>query len=48
MSGALIELVAKGVQDIYLLDDDLSSSLFQSVFEKHTNFSQAPRDVQMP
>lgn len=43
MSGALIELVAKGVQDIYLLDDDLSSSLFQSVFEKHTNFSQAPR-----
>ena len=43
MSGSLIQLVSKGVQDIYLSSENITNSLFQSKYNKHTNFSQAPK-----
>jgi hypothetical protein len=42
MSGALIQLVSKGVQDIYLNGDE-GHSFFRMKFTRHTNFSQAPK-----
>lgn len=44
MSGALIQLVSKGVQDIYLTNED-GHSFFRSKFTRHTNFSQAPKFI---
>ena len=41
MSGALIELVAKGVQDAYLTGDP-QVSFFRDVYKRHTNFAFAP------
>ena len=43
MSGALISLVSKGVQDVYLTNNDTGTSLFRSKYARHTNFSQSPR-----
>ena len=43
MSGSLITLVSKGVQDAYLINNDGGSSLFKTVFTRHTNFSMAPK-----
>ncbi len=43
MSGALISLVSKGVQDAYLTNNDGNASFFQSRYSRHTNFSQAPK-----
>lgn len=42
MSGALIQLVSKGVQDVYLSSDE-GHSFFRMKFARHTNFSQAPK-----
>ena len=42
MSGALIQLVSKGIQDVYLTSDD-GHSFFRMKFTRHTNFSQAPK-----
>ena len=44
MSGALIQLVSKGVQDIYLTSDE-GHSFFRTKFTGHTNFSQAPKFI---
>lgn len=44
MSGALIQLVSKGVQDVYLTSDE-GHSFFRSKFTRHTNFSQAPKFI---
>ena len=42
MSGALVQLVSKGVQDVYLTSDE-GMSLFSMKYKRHTNFAQAPR-----
>ena len=42
MSGALIQLVSKGVQDVYLMTEE-GHSFFRIKFTRHTNFSQAPK-----
>ena len=44
MSGALIQLVSKGVQDVYLMSDE-GHSFFRTKFMRHTNFSQAPKFI---
>lgn len=44
MSGALIQLVSKGAQDMYLTSDD-GHSFFRMKFMRHTNFSQAPKFI---
>lgn len=42
MSGALVQLVSKGAQDVYITSDD-GASLFSMKYKRHTNFAQAPR-----
>lgn len=42
MSGALIQLVSKGVQDVYLTHET-GQSFFRMKFPRHTNFSQCPK-----
>jgi hypothetical protein len=42
MSGALIQLVSKGVQDAYLISGE-GHSFFRTKFTRHTNFSQVPK-----
>ena len=44
MSGALIQLVSKGVQDVYLNSEE-GHSFFRMKFMRHTNFSQAPKFI---
>jgi len=44
MSGALTELVAKGVQDAYLTGDP-QVSFFHQAYKRHTNFAQKPVKV---
>ena len=44
MSGALIQLVSKGVQDVYLTSEE-GHSFFRTKFVRHTNFSQAPKFI---
>lgn len=44
MSGALIQLVSKGIQDVYLSGDE-GHSFFRMKFMRHTNFSQAPKFI---
>ena len=46
MSGALIQLVSKGVQDVYLTSEE-GHSFFRMKFTRHTNFSQAPKLIKM-
>jgi hypothetical protein len=41
MTGGLIQLVAKGVQDIYLTNDP-QITFFKIVYRRHTNFSTQP------
>ena len=41
MSGALVELVAKGAQDAYLTGDP-QVSFFHQAYKRHTNFAQKP------
>ena len=38
MAGGLLELVARGVQDIYLIGDP-QITFFKVVYKRHTNFS---------
>ena len=38
MGGGLMELVAKGAQDIYLTGNP-NVTYFKSIFKRHTNFS---------
>ena len=45
MSGALIELVAKGAQDAYLTGEP-QVSFFHQTYKRHTNFAQKPVPVQ--
>ena len=44
MSGALIQLVSRGPQDVYLMNDE-GHSFFRTKFVRHTNFSQAPKHI---
>jgi len=44
MSGALIQLVAKGAQDVYYTSSE-GTSLFTSKYTRHTNFAQAPKCI---
>jgi hypothetical protein len=44
MSGALIQLVAKGAQDVFFTSSE-GTSLFSSKYSRHTNFAQAPRFI---
>jgi len=46
MSGALIELISKGVQDTFLTSPTASSSFFKLRYTKHTNFSQKPKQLE--
>jgi hypothetical protein len=46
MSGGLIQLVAKGAQDMYLINNEGSSSLFKMMYVRHTNFSMAPKKLE--
>mgnify|MGYP000120855978 CR=1 FL=1 len=41
MSGALVELVSKGVQDAYIMGE--GQSLFNTIYKKHSNFAQTPK-----
>jgi hypothetical protein len=41
MSGALIELVSKGVQDVYITGDP-QVSFFRQNYKRHTNFAMKP------
>jgi len=42
MSAALVQLVSKGVQDVYITSNT-GASLFSLKYKRHTNFSQAPK-----
>ena len=44
MSGALIQLVAKGAQDVFYMSGE-GTSLFTSKYSRHTNFAQAPKFI---
>ena len=44
MSGALIQLVSKGAQDMYIISEE-GNSFFRKKFTRHTNFSQAPKYI---
>ena len=45
MSGALVSLVAKGAQDVYLMNNDSETSFFKSKYTRYTNFAQAPKQL---
>jgi hypothetical protein len=44
MSGALVQLVSKGAQDVYLTTTE-GTSFFNLKYSRHTNFSQAPKYI---
>jgi hypothetical protein len=46
MSGALIELVSKGAQDIYIINDT-GASFFKIKYTRHTNFAQTPKQLEL-
>lgn len=46
MSGGVIQLVSKGAQDMYLINNEGSESLFRMVYVRHTNFSMAPKKLE--
>ena len=43
MSGAVVELVSKGAQDVYLTNNDGGSSFFKLRYTRHTNFAQVAK-----
>lgn len=43
MSGALVQLVAQGAQDVYLTNSMSDNSFYKMKYTRHTNFSQAPK-----
>lgn len=45
MSGALIQLVSKGVQDVYLTNSEGGLSLFSIKYSRHNNYSHAPKYI---
>ena len=45
MSGALVSLVSKGVQDAYIVNNDSEMSFFKIKHTRYTNFSQGPRKL---
>jgi hypothetical protein len=47
MSGALIYLVAKGIQDTVLTSEESETSFFRNKFTRSTNFSQAPKQFDL-
>ena len=46
MSGAIIELISKGVQDIYITNSS-GASFFKIKYQRHTNFAQVPKELDM-
>jgi len=44
-NGPLIDLVAKGKQDVNIISNDIKDSLFQENYTKHTNFSRGSTTV---
>jgi hypothetical protein len=44
-TGAIIELVSKGVQDAYLIDDKLESSFFRTKYQRHANFAHVAKNL---
>ena len=44
MSGALIDLISKGAQDVYITDTQ-GVSFFKIKYQRHTNFTQAPKKL---
>ena len=44
MSGALVQLVSKGAQDVYFTTSE-GMSFFNLKYSRHTNFSQAPKFI---
>lgn len=44
MSGALVQLVSKGAQDVYFTTSE-GTSFFNLKYSRHTNFSQAPKFI---
>ena len=46
MSGALVSLVSKGIQDVYLTNNDGEFSLFKIKYTRHTNFSQVAKRLE--
>ena len=42
MSGALISLVSRGAQDVYLTSET-GTSFFRTKYSRHTNFAQSPK-----
>jgi len=47
MSGALVSLVSKGTQDVYLINNESENSFFKSKFTRYTNFAQAPKQLDL-
>jgi hypothetical protein len=46
MSGGVIQLVSKGAQDMYLINNEGTESLFRMRYVRHTNFSQTPKQLE--
>jgi hypothetical protein len=46
MSGALIQLVSKGAQDVYLTNENSERSFFKIRYARHTNFAQFPKKLE--
>ncbi len=44
MTGGLLDLIAKGHEDIYLSDDP-NITFFKMVYRRHTNFSKDELDL---
>jgi hypothetical protein len=45
MSGGLVNLVSKGIQDSFLISGSPDSSLFRMRYTRHSNFSQIPHKI---
>ena len=43
MSGALVQLVSKGAQDVYITNQESGKSLFRTRYTRQKNFSQSPK-----
>jgi len=43
--GALVQLVAKGAQDVYITDSSAGEFPFKTMYARHRNFSQGPKKL---
>ena len=43
MSGALVQLVSRGAQDVYIINQESGTSLFRTKYTRQKNFSQSPK-----